>query len=112
MISRSEVKYIQSLYHKKNRDEDAVFIAEGIKIIDELIHSDFIIQKIFALPEWLHIHPGVNNALEVTEAELQKISNFEKEQTKTNRFPRPKRLIGSLDGNQPRSRHNSIPIFV
>jgi TrmH family RNA methyltransferase len=54
-----------------------VFIAEGVKIMDEIIHSDFIIQKIFALPEWLHIHPDLNNATEVTEAELQKISNFE-----------------------------------
>jgi RNA methyltransferase, TrmH family len=37
MLSKNEIKYIQSLGHKKNRDEEAVFIAEGSKIVQELI---------------------------------------------------------------------------
>ena len=49
MLSRNEVKYIQSLYHKKNRDEDDVFIAEGVKVIAELVQSNFSIKKMYAV---------------------------------------------------------------
>lgn len=36
MISKAKIKYIHSLYQKKYRDKDGVFIAEGPKIIEEL----------------------------------------------------------------------------
>ena len=77
MLSRNEVKYIQSLYHKKNRDSENLFISEGIKLTDELIHAGFVAKKIYALKEWIEIHPDIENATEVNEAELKRISNFE-----------------------------------
>ena len=52
MISKNEVKYIQSLYHKKTRDEEGLFIAEGVKLVNELLQSDFVIKKIYATDEW------------------------------------------------------------
>ncbi len=33
MLVKSQVKYIQSLGHKKFRDADGVFVAEGPKIV-------------------------------------------------------------------------------
>ncbi len=39
LISRSQVKYIQSLGHKKFRDEEGVFIAEGPKIVENYYAS-------------------------------------------------------------------------
>ena len=39
MIVKSKIKYIQSLGHKKQRDEDGVFVAEGPKIINELLNE-------------------------------------------------------------------------
>jgi TrmH family RNA methyltransferase len=77
MLSRNEVKYIQSLYHKKNRDADGVFIAEGVKIINEILHSDFKIKKIYALKDWINENNKEENVIEVTEDELKKISGFE-----------------------------------
>ncbi len=77
MISRSEVKYIQSLYYKKNSTAAEVFIAEGVKILDELLHSDFIIQKIYALKSWIEQNNNVKNVIEVSEAELNSISSFD-----------------------------------
>ncbi|MBS1747419.1 MAG: RNA methyltransferase [Bacteroidetes bacterium] len=77
MLSRNEVKYIQSLYHKKNRDKEGLFIAEGVKVIDELLSSDFKITKIFSLSDWKESHPYVTNVIEVDEASLNRISNFE-----------------------------------
>ena len=77
MLSKNEVKYIQSLGHKKNRDADNVFIAEGVKTVYELLNADFNIKKIYALEDWIVINPTVKNVIEVNEDELKKISNFE-----------------------------------
>ncbi len=40
MINKSTVKYIQSLQHKKFRDEHNAFIAEGPKVVQELLYSN------------------------------------------------------------------------
>ncbi len=40
MINKSTVKYIQSLQHKKFRDEHGTFIAEGPKVVSELLHHN------------------------------------------------------------------------
>ena len=77
MLSRSEVKYIQSLYHKKNRDVEDVFIVEGVKIINEILYSDFKIKKIYALKEWIDKNNTHENVIEINETELKKISGFE-----------------------------------
>jgi TrmH family RNA methyltransferase len=40
MLSKMQLKYIQSLGQKKSRDEEGLFIAEGPKIVDEFLkHS-------------------------------------------------------------------------
>ncbi|MFC4261870.1 RNA methyltransferase [Ferruginibacter yonginensis] len=40
MINKSTIKYIQSLQHKKHRDEHHQFIAEGPKVVKELLLSN------------------------------------------------------------------------
>ena len=37
MISKSDVKYIQSLAHKKFREEEGLFVVEGVKMVEELL---------------------------------------------------------------------------
>lgn len=39
MLGKSKVKYIQSLGQKKFRDEARLFIAEGPKIVSELLET-------------------------------------------------------------------------
>ena len=77
MLSRNEAKYIQSLYHKKNRDAEEMFVAEGVKLVGELLRSGLKIYKIYALQKWLDHNAGVEDAVVVTETELKKISGFE-----------------------------------
>lgn len=74
MLSKNEVKYIQSLYHKKTREEERVFVVEGPKMIEELLHSDHVVKKIYASDEW--IKPGNSKAevITVTNDELQRMS--------------------------------------
>ncbi|HMR93554.1 MAG TPA: RNA methyltransferase [Chitinophagaceae bacterium] len=81
MPAKSQLKYIQSLGYKKQRDTDGVFLAEGPKIVDELLrspHTDVL--EIYALPGWIKTHgsqaPGGIKVNEVSDAELRKISQL------------------------------------
>jgi TrmH family RNA methyltransferase len=76
MLSKNEVKYIQSLCQKSQREELGLFTAEGTKLADELLTSDFSIVKIYATAEWIALHPHARNVIMVTEAELARISNL------------------------------------
>ena len=76
MISKNEIKYIQSLFHKKTRDTEAVFIAEGVKLVNELLESDLIIKKIYAKKKWIATHNNLQNIVEAEDYELQKISSL------------------------------------
>ncbi|MDB5232348.1 MAG: methyltransferase [Chitinophagaceae bacterium] len=75
MLSKNEAKYIQSLYHKKNRDDTGLFIAEGPKLVEELLNSSFEIKKIYALKDWLINNATTVQVEEITQQELERISN-------------------------------------
>jgi len=80
MVSKSQLKYIQSLGQKKYRDAEGVFVAEGPKLVKELIQSENVeLMKIFALDEWIGENNDLLNSLNVTEineAELERISQL------------------------------------
>jgi RNA methyltransferase, TrmH family len=63
LVSRSQVKYIQSLGHKKFRDEEGVFIAEGPKIVGELLCIPGMrCRQIYALKKWISGRNGPGDA--------------------------------------------------
>ena len=74
MLSKNEIKYIQSLCHKKQRQKDGLFIAEGSKLVDELIHSDYTVKKIYGTANWVRNHTAVVETITVSDLELEKIS--------------------------------------
>ena len=53
MINNSELKYIQSFAHKKHWAEESAFIVEGPKMVQELLRSDWTINKIYATADWI-----------------------------------------------------------
>jgi TrmH family RNA methyltransferase len=63
---------VRSLETKKGRKEDGVFLAEGNKIVGELVNC-FECLFLAATPEWLSQHPGVR-ALEVCEVSHDELS--------------------------------------
>ncbi len=75
---KSKAKYIQSLSHKKLRDEENVFVVEGPKIVKELLFCENIEPvELFALPEWLEVNAELLSGLQVTPvspSDLQRIS--------------------------------------
>ena len=83
MLSKTHTKYIQSLLHKKFRDEMGLFIAEGPKVVMDLLNSrKFICKEILALEEWINEHHKLLDAgndiavTEVKDFELKKISSL------------------------------------
>ncbi len=81
MLVKSQVKYIQSLGQKKSRDESGAFIAEGPKIVSELLQEiPGQVQQVLGLKEWLTDHAKLLNgieAIEISPAELEKISHLQ-----------------------------------
>jgi TrmH family RNA methyltransferase len=77
MISKNEVKYIQSLYHKKNRQDEGVFIAEGPKLMTEIFGSAYKIRKIYAIEKWAEANSIAGELITVvTEDELQRLTGL------------------------------------
>ncbi len=81
MLSKKIVKYIQSLSHKKLRDEEHCFIAEGPKVVSELLLSGLVNCKILCTTVgWLQENENslrnvsAENIIEIDEDSLQKIS--------------------------------------
>jgi RNA methyltransferase, TrmH family len=80
MLVKSQLKYIQSLGQKKSRDEAGVFIAEGPKIVHELIKDiPGQLKQLYAVAEWIELNrslPSSIELIEVTDDELKKISQL------------------------------------
>ena len=80
MLSKNQIKEIQSLHLKKHRDNQRLFIVEGVKSVTEvLLNKASIFSKIFATKDFLqHNLAQIKKLniefLEITEEELQKIS--------------------------------------
>ena len=75
MISKNKIKYIRSLELKKNRNKEGKFVAEGFKVVDDLLAlqpADLIV----ATQEGLHGKhlADQTEVIEVTEEELKKVS--------------------------------------
>jgi TrmH family RNA methyltransferase len=79
MLTKSKIKYIQSLQQKKYREESGVFVGEGPKVVAELLIAPNIeAVEVFALDEWADKNRGLVKAelTSVTEQELEKISGL------------------------------------
>jgi TrmH family RNA methyltransferase len=80
MISKNQVKLIKSLHVKKFREREGLFIAEGEKIVKELLSSSFKIHSIYFTDEWNGLtedRRNERNHFKITDDELKKISLLE-----------------------------------
>jgi TrmH family RNA methyltransferase len=80
MISKSQVKYIQSLGQKKYRDHEQVFVAEGPRLVADLLQSkNVVVTHLFAMSDWLEDNEKLLNDINtntVVERELESLSQF------------------------------------
>ncbi|MBS1668176.1 MAG: RNA methyltransferase [Bacteroidetes bacterium] len=84
MLEKSQAKYIQSLSQKKFRDQEQAFIAEGPKIINELLLAANIeLLALYAIGEWVSDNPDLASKIpkgrffEIKEKELERVSNLQ-----------------------------------
>ena len=47
MLTKNQIKYITQLKQKKFRDLNKVFVAEGFKVINELLNSTLQLEHIY-----------------------------------------------------------------
>lgn len=73
MLSKNQIKRITALKQKKTRNELKMFIAEGKKVIQELVDARFTIVEIYATNSSITFTKGILPTL-ISEAELKKIS--------------------------------------
>lgn len=80
MLTKKTIKYIQSLSHKKFREQHNAFIAETPKVVEELLRSRrFAPEYIVAVQEWIEqnnklFNPDPEKVIAVPKNDLAKIS--------------------------------------
>lgn len=73
MLSKAKIKYIRSLDLKKNRKKDNVFVAEGPKLVEELL-GHFTCVLLAAQPQWLNKNTIKTQASEIIETNYDDLS--------------------------------------
>ncbi|WP_338410780.1 RNA methyltransferase [uncultured Flavobacterium sp.] len=75
MISKNQIKLIKSLQQKKYRKLYQLFFAEGVKVIQELLNSNYELVEIFTINElFLNVEKSKINF--ISETELKSISSL------------------------------------
>ena len=73
MVSKNQIKLITSLQQKKFRNEEKLFFAEGLKVIQELLNSNFELQHLFTTQNDFDAVASFQKTI-ITDSELKKIS--------------------------------------
>ena len=73
MVSKNQIKLITSLQQKKFRQQHQLFIAEGVKVIQELLQSNFVLEHLYVTQ---NIFETINfdKKTQISEHDLKKIS--------------------------------------
>lgn len=78
MLSKNQLKFVNSLKQKKFRAEYNLFIAEGTKIVPELLQSKIKVKQLFATVDFLN-KSKIDNSIECIEVkanELERLSSL------------------------------------
>ena len=92
-ISKNQIKLIRQLEQKKLRRREGLFVAEGTKVVGDLL-AHYTPHAIFATDDWLKGHASENCHLssvitEVTDEELRRLSFLQHPQQVLALFPIP-----------------------
>lgn len=79
MLSSNKIKFINALKIKKNRAENGLFIAEGPKVVSDLISNQYPVSELFATSAYIENNQVLLSEkkitlTEITEKELGRIS--------------------------------------
>ena len=74
-ISKNQLKLITSLSQKKYRQKHNLFIAEGVKVLNELLNSPFEIETLFCTDDF-EVAISEKKIIRISETELKKVSTL------------------------------------
>lgn len=74
MLSKNQIKLIKSLSQKKHRQQEGLFIVEGIKGINEFLNSKFELQQLYSTEEIFDLTD--DRLILIKENELKRISSL------------------------------------
>lgn len=69
MVTKADIQWVRSLADKRARSEHGVFVAEGEKLVGELLASDFDVVRVFATS-------GFPGAEPVSQREMERLSHL------------------------------------
>ena len=72
MVAKRDLKFIKSLHQKKYRSRHGLFLAEGVKLVGELLRSGWKPRELFSTEPV----EGVAPASPISEQELKKVSSL------------------------------------
>ena len=84
MLSKNQLKFIRSLHQAKYRRQHGLFLAEGPKVVGELLQSGFRVRTICVTEAWImqanQKFPNNPEILTITQKELERISSLQSPQ--------------------------------
>ena len=100
MLSKNNTKLITSLRKKKARWQEGLFIAEGPKLVLDLVAAGLNCHSMYAQPDWLDQHPLNCKQEALNEKELNSISALSTPQAVLAIFeiPKPTLEVQNLKG--------------
>ena len=73
MVSKNQIKLISSLHQKKQRIANQLFFAEGVKVIQELLQSNFELEHLYTTLNDFSEVPNAKKTV-INDSDLKKIS--------------------------------------
>ena len=92
MLSQNQIKHITALKVKKFREEHHQFIAEGHKLVMDLISGDFNVSAIYASAEWI-----IDNLKRVREKNISVFETLPREMERISALSTPSPVLAVVD---------------
>ncbi len=82
MLSKNRLRDLLQIHQKKHREQEGLFLAEGAKIVPELLRSSFPVDEIFALQNWVDLNQAVLSKRDIpvcviTQQDLERLSQLQ-----------------------------------
>jgi TrmH family RNA methyltransferase len=97
MVSKNQIKLITSLQQKKFRQTHQLFVAEGAKVIQELLQSNFVLEHLYVTEQLFHDIDSEKKSM-ISETDLKRISSLNTVNNCLAVFKIPTVVSGNSDG--------------
>ena len=101
MLSKNRLRDLSQLHQKKHREQEGLFLAEGAKIVPELLNSNFPVNEIFALQHWIDRNQALLSKRDIpvctiTLQDLERLSQLQTPQEVIALCSKPKEELAHL----------------